>query len=460
MAASYAVESQPERRAGRTWLVVVLLAASILNFADRAVFSVLAQTIKVDLRLSDLELGLLQGLLFALLYGLAGLPIGMLAERMQRTRLIAAATVIWSLATAATGLAANFLQLALSRLVVGLGEAGFTPAAASLVADIAPRTRRASTMALVQLGSPAGAFFGSTIAGLLAAAYDWRTAFLAFAIPGFIVAALLLWLTPEPARGQQDEASAHQQEAPSLGEFFRAVRSQPTLMWVIAGGSIAGFGMTSISQFLAVFLARTYSLSVSEAAALFGTISGVGLTVGLLLGSFGTDRLAGRDPRWPAWGAAIGLCLAPPLYWFAFSGPPLPVVVGTLLLGGAMLLVFYGPTSGLIQNLLPSRMRATGIALYTLLFTLIGSGLGPVFVGALSDHFAAAAYAGQFAVDCPKGLPVVGASAQVVEACRSASAGGLQVALAAAVTMLFVSAACFLMAARGLKPKSGSASAA
>ena len=129
------------------------------------------------------------------------------------------------------------------------------------------------------------------------------------------------------------------------------------------------------------------------------------------------------------------------------------MVIGTLLLGGAMLLVFYGPTSGLIQNLLPSRMRATGIALYTLLFTLIGSGLGPVFVGALSDHFAAAAYAGQVAVDCPKGLPVEGASAQVVEACRSASAGGLQVALAAAVTMLFVSAACFLMAARGLKPK-------
>lgn len=453
MAADYAVEGRPEKRAGRTWLVVLLLCASILNFADRAVFSVLAQTIKVDLRLSDLQLGLLQGLLFALLYSAAGLPIGLLAERMKRTHLIAWATVIWSMATGATGLAANFVQLAASRLIVGLGEAGFTPAAASLVADVSARTRRASTMAVVQLGSPAGAFFGSTIAGLLAAAYDWRTAFLAFAVPGFLVAALLLWLTPEPERGQQDTEAAAQNRAPSLGEFFRAVGAQPTLMWVIAGGAIAGFGMTAVSNFLAVFLARTYSLDVREAATLFGTISGVGLAIGLLLGSFGTDRLAGKDPRWPAWGAAIGLSLAPPIYWFAFSGPPLAVVIPVLLVGGAMLLVFYGPTSGMIQNLLPSRMRATGIALYTLLFTLIGSGLGPVFVGALSDHFAAAAYAGQFAIDCPKGLAIDGATAGIVADCALASAKGLQVALAAAVTMLFVSAACFLMASRGLKPK-------
>jgi predicted MFS family arabinose efflux permease len=321
------------------------------------------------------------------------------------------------------------------------------------VADVTVRTRRASTMAVVQLGSPAGAFFGSTIAGLVAAAYDWRTAFLAFAVPGFLVAALLVWLTPEPERGQQDEASTIQREAPSLGEFFRTVRHQPTLMWVIAGGSIAGFGMTSISQFLAVFLARTYGLSVSEAATLFGTISGVGLATGLLLGSFGTDRLSARDPRWPAWGAAIGLCLAPPIYWFAFSGPPLALVIPVLLVGGAMLLVFYGPTSGMIQNLLPARMRATGIALYTLLFTLIGSGLGPVFVGGLSDLFAARSYAGEFAVDCPKGLPAEGASELVAQACRAASAEGLQVALATAVSMLFVSAACFGMASRGLKPK-------
>ena len=433
------------------WLVTVLFFAGLLNFADRAIFSVLAQTIKADLKLSDLELGLLQGLLFALLYGLAGLPVGMLAERMRRTSLISAALVIWSMATAATGVATGFVQLAMARLVVGFGEAGFTPAAASLVADVAPPRRRSSMIALVQLGSPAGAFLGATIAGAIASVSSWRISFVAFAIPGFLVAAILHWLVAEPARGQQDPPASTSAEAPSLGNFLSTLRGSPTLCWVIAGGSLAGFGMTSISQFLAVFLARTYSLKVGEAAALFGTISGIALTIGLLAGSFGTDRLSARDPRWPAWGAAIGLTLAPPLYWLAFSGPSLPVATAILLVAGAMLLVFYGPTSGLIQNLLPTRMRATGIALYTLLYTLIGSGLGPVFVGGMSDLFAARAYSGNFQVDCPKGLPLPGAGASAVEACRAASAGGLQVAMSAALAVLFVAAICFMRAARGLK---------
>lgn len=459
MNARYATSTDSGGTARTAWLMTVLFLASLLNFADRAVFSVLAQTIKVDLRLSDLELGLLQGLLFALLYGLAGLPVGMLAERVRRTSLIAAATAIWSLATAATGLAAGFVQLAAARLAVGFGEAGFTPAAASLVADVTPPQRRSSMIALVQLGSPAGAFLGATIAGAIAAASSWRMSFVAFAVPGLVVAALLHWLVAEPKRGQQDGAAAQAQQAPSLREFLATLRASPTLCWVIAGGSLAGFGMTSISQFLAVFLARTYSLKVGEAAALFGTISGIALSIGLLAGSFGTDRLSARDPRWPAWGAAIGLSLAPPLYWIAFSAPALPVATGVLLAAGAMLLVFYGPTSGLIQNLLPTRMRATGIALFTLLYTLIGSGLGPVFVGGLSDHFAARAYAGNFHLDCPKGLPAPGAGAGVAEACRHASAGGLQVAMSAAIAVLFLAALCFLQASRGLKARADQTSA-
>lgn len=451
MKAEYKVAANRTNTARTGWLITVLFAAAMLNFADRAVFSVLAQTIKVDLHLSDFELGLLQGLLFALFYGLAGLPIGRLAERFRRTSLIALATTVWSAATAATGLATGFAQLAVARLLVGFGEAGFTPASASLVSDVAPRTRRASTMALVQLGSPAGAFAGATIAGLIASASSWRTAFVAFAIPGFVVAAILHWMVREPARGQHDAPALRHDEVPSLGEFFVTLRASPTLMWVIAGGSLAGFGMTSISQFLAVFLARTYSLKVGEAAALFGTVSGIALTIGLLAGSFGTDRLAARDPRWPAWGAAIGLGLAPPLYWIAFAAPALPVAIGILLAAGAMLLVFYGPTSGLIQNLLPPRMRATGIALYALLYTLIGSGLGPVFVGAMSDRFASRAYAGEFRLDCPKGLPTPGAGPDTIQACQAASASGLQVAMSAAVAVLFIAAACFLRASRGLR---------
>lgn len=459
MTNTYVVAENVGRKGNRRNLIVVLLLASFLNFADRSVFSALAQTIKIDLRLTDLQLGLLQGLVFALLYAIAGMPIGRLAERFSRTRIIATATIVWSAATAVTGVASGFAQLALARLTVGLGEAGFTPPAASLVADVVPRAKRASTMAIVQLGSPAGAFAGATLAGMIAGATNWRVAFFAFAIPGFLVAAALFWLVAEPARGQNDDVGKAPAEVPSLGEFFRTVRRSRALTWVIAGGSLAGFGMTSISQFLAMFLARSFHLDVREAAASFGAISGIALTIGLLGGSFGTDYLARRDPRWPAWGAAAGLMLAPPLYWIAFNASTLGGAFAVLLVAGAMLLVFYGPTAGMIQNLLPARMRASGVALYTLLYTLIGSGLGPVFVGGLSDYFAGRSYGAAYIVDCPNGLPAPGSAATIVEACQAASASGLQTALSLAVAVLFVAAACFLRAATGLRIKPDQTSA-
>lgn len=457
MSSEYRSAQPSGRRASRKLLIGVLFLASSLNFADRAVFSALAQTIKIDLRLSDLQLGLLQGLVFAVLYSIAGMPIGRLAERLPRARIIAAATVIWSAATAATGLAASFTQLAFSRLVVGLGEAGFTPSAASLVADVVPRARRASFMALVMLGSPVGALSGAMLAGIIAASWNWRYAFYAFAAPGFLVALLLVWLVAEPERGQYDDPIAQTETVPSLGEFLRAVWNSRALTWVIAGGSLAGFGMTSISQFLAMFLARTFHLGVRDAAGLFGLITGISLSIGLIVGSFGTDRLARRDPRWPAWGAALGLSCAPPLYWLAFHANGLHLAIPLLLAAGAMLLVYYGPTTAMIQNLLPARMRASGVALYTLLFTLIGSGLGPVFVGAMSDHFAAQSYAGSYLADCPKGLPIAGASMALAEACRAASATGLQGALSLAVSVLFLAALCFLRAASGLRNSQSSA---
>ena len=438
--------------ASRRLLVSVLFLASLLNFADRAVFSALAQTIKADLRLTDLQLGLLQGLVFALLYAAAGMPIGRVAERRSRTRIIALATMVWSAATFVTGHAGGFAQLALARLVVGLGEAGFTPPAASLVADVVPRSRRASTMSLVQLGSPAGALTGAVLAGIIAAHWNWRAAFLLFALPGFVVALLLVMLVREPVRGQFDDAAEDSPVAPSFGEFLRTVRASPALRWVIAGGSLAGFGMTAVSQFLAVFLARAHHLGVRDAATSFGLISGIALSLGLLGGSFGTDRLARRDPRWPAWGSAIGLTLTPPLYWLAFHAQDLPTAFALLLVAGTMLILFYGPTYGLIQNLLPARMRASGMALFTLLYTLVGAGLGPVFVGGMSDLFAASHYAGAYAVACPKGLPLPGSGAAAAEACRMASAAGLRAALSLAVTAHFAAALCFLRAATMLRP--------
>lgn len=451
MTTGYLTGAAGDRTASRKLLIVMLFLTCTLNFADRAVFSALAQTIKGDLQLSDLQLGLLQGLVFALLYALAGLPLGWLADRVPRTRIIAAATVIWSAATAATGIAGSFLQLAAARLTVGLGEAGFVPPSASLVSDVVPRDRRASHVALVMLGTPVGTLAGAILAGTIAAHWGWRAAFLTFAVPGFVVAALLLALVPEPRRGQSDPAGAARPAPPPFREFLAVLARTRPLQWVIAGGSLAGFGMTSISQFMAMFLARTHHLSVREAATAFGLVSGLSISFGLLVGSFGTDLLARRDPRWPAWGAAIGLACAPPLYWAAFFAPTIHAAFALLLAAGGLLLLFYGPTTGMIQNLLPPQMRGSGVALYTLLYTLIGSGLGPVFVGGMSDRLARRAFAGDYAAACPHGLPPAGADAAHLAACSAASATGLQWALALAVIVFLAAAACFARAAPGLR---------
>ena len=221
---------------------------------------------------------------------------------------------------------------------------------------------------------------------------------------------------------------------------------------MIIGGALADFGMTSISQFLAIFLARVHHLSIREAGALYGTISGVAIAVGLLIGAFASDWLAQRDKRWSAWIATLGLAVAPFVYFIAFGVEGRASAAVLLTAAAAVLLLFYGPTFGMIQNLLEPKMRATGMALFTTLYTLIGAGVGPVFVGFMSDHFAQRAFApGEFIASCPGGVAPRNAAAELMEACVNASATGIQNALTAAVCVFFFAAVAYFMASRTLR---------
>lgn len=349
---------------GRTFIVMSFLVATF-NFADRSVFAVTAQQIKADLSLSDFQLGILQGVAFALLYALLGVPIGRLAERVSRVKIITAAIVFWSMITMACSLVGSFAQLMLCRIGVGVGEAGSQPATSSLVGDLFPRERRASIMGLILLGSPIGTFLGASVGGAVSGVWGWRAAFIVMGLPGVVLGLLVLLLLREPRRGLADNLPPVQAPAPNFGVFLKVVGRKPALMFVIAGGALAGFGMSSISQFLAVFLARVYDLPVRSAGALYGTISALALGSGLLIGSFGTDWLARRgDGRWPAWGAAIGLFIAPFSYWIAFNAATPALGTVLLIISGCFLLLYYGPTIGMIQNLLEPRMRATGAAVF------------------------------------------------------------------------------------------------
>jgi predicted MFS family arabinose efflux permease len=437
----------------RSIFIVTSFLVTSFNFADRAVFAVTAQQVKVELKLTDFQLGILQGLAFALLYAVLGLPIGRLAECTSRVRIIATAVLFWSAATAACAVIGNFIELLLCRVAVGMGEAGSQPPTVSLAADLFPRDRRASAMSLIMLGTPAGTLLGATVGGAVAGAWGWRAAFLALGIPGLVTGLIVLLLLREPRRGLVDEAPPARTPLPSFLSFLQTIAHKRGLSFVIAGGALAGFGMTSISQFLAVFLARAYHLPVREAGTLYGTISAFALAIGLLAGSFGTDWLARRgDGRWSAWGPAIGLCTAPIIYWIAFTAPSATLGTPILIVAGSFLLLFYGPTTGMIQNMLEPRMRATGAALFGMLYTIIGSGLGPPFVGWMSDRYAGARFSGSsYLVQCPGGRAALGAAPGMDNACAAAAAEGLKLALMTSVGVFFIAGTCYLIAARTIR---------
>ena len=436
-------------RGYKTRFLVLMFAVSTFNFADRSVFAAVAQTVKQDLGFTDLQLGLLQGAGFAVVYALLGLPIGWLAERVSRIRIIACATAIWSIATVLTGAAGSFLHLLLARIGVGVGEAGFTAPATSLSSDHFRDRRRASAVALIMLGSPAGALAGATGGGWIAQHFGWRTAFVAFGVPGVLLALLVVLLLREPARGLSDERPKAPTDIPSLGALFTLIKSKPALVHVLIAGPVAGFGMTSVSQFMTPFLIRSHHLAVSHAASLYGVISAVSLTVGLLTGAFGTDWAGRIDRRWSAWGPAIGLTVAPFLYMSAFHAEGLAATTAFLLGGGAVLLCFYSPAIGMIQNMCPPHMRSLAAALYATLYSLFGLALGPPFIGFLSDHFAAVHFTGGvFHAQCVGGIGARGAAAALTAACRQASSEGLRDALSVGVLVFLWAVVHFLLAAR------------
>jgi predicted MFS family arabinose efflux permease len=437
----------------RSIFIVTSFFVTSFSFADRAVFAVTAQQVKLELKLTDFQLGILQGLAFALLYAVLGLPIGRLAERRSRVRIIAAAVLFWSAATAACAFVGSFMQLLLCRVGVGMGEAGSQPPTVSLAADLIPSDRRASAMSLIMLGTPAGTLLGATVGGAVASSWGWRAAFLALGLPGLVLGLIVILVLREPKRGLVDGAPAARTPPPSFLVFLRTMTRKRGLSFVIAGGAFAGFGMTSISQFLAVFLARSYHLPVREAGTLYGIISALALAIGLLAGSFGTDWLARQgDGRWSAWGPAIGLCTAPVIYWIAFTAPSAAIGAPLLIVAGSFLLLFYGPTTGMIQNMLEPRMRATGAALFGMLYTIIGSGLGPPFVGWMSDGYAGIRFAGtSYLAQCPGGRAAPGAVPRLENLCAAAAAEGLKLALMTAVGVFFVAGACYLLAARTIR---------
>jgi len=243
-----------DRRAGATYALFILFAINTLNFFDRQLLGALGEPVRKDFHLSDTGLGLL-GTVFTLIYAAIGLPIGRLSDRWVRTRLAAIGTAVWSLLTAASGLAQTYTQLFISRLGVGIGEAVCAPAGQSLIGDLFPPQQRARAMGVFMLGLPAGVFVAYACAGAIGAAWGWRSAFLIACLPGLLFAALALWIR-EPLRGALEAATSGAPGLPASANPYLTVLKIPTMWWIILSGIFHNFNMYAINSFQTAFLQR------------------------------------------------------------------------------------------------------------------------------------------------------------------------------------------------------------
>lgn len=434
----------------KAWLVFVLLLVTIFNFADRAILAVLSQPIKEELRLTDTDLGILQGFGFAIFYSLLGIPLGMMAERVSRTRLIAVCVGLWSLMTAACGLATSFTTLLLGRVGVGIGEAGVQPSTSSLLADHYRPHRRGSILAIVTLGSPFGFLLGQSLGGWVASQWGWRAAFYALGVPGMVVA-MLAWLTlREPPRGLADGRTTAL-PAPSLGKVVRYLAAKPTYLHLLAGSTLSSLSLTAIANFVLPFYLRGFGMPLAVVGALFGLVSFTSNGLGMLVGGFGVDWLARKDSRWALWAPALALLLCIPAYAGAFLSERLATSLACVWLGNFVLITYFAPTAATMQNLVGPRMRATSTAISALVGGLIGAGLGPTLLGIASDFFAKRAYAGaDFFGACPGGRAPQALGSAADTACLAASTAGLRLALISMLVMFVWAAIHYLLASRHL----------
>jgi MFS family permease len=363
----------------------LLLVVYVFNFIDRSILSILLESIKEEFQLSDTELGLLSGPAFAIFYTFVGLPIARWSDRGKRTSIIATAILVWSAMTAVTGFALSFTHLLLARIGVGIGEAGCSPPAHSLLSDYFPPSRRATVLAIYALGIPIGGGIGFLAGGWLDEFFDWRTAFVVVGLPGILLALIVKLTLKEPRRGQYDEpglAKAPQQSVLQVLRFMFGLKSFRHLAMAAALHAFYGYGA---SAFVAAFFRRSHQMDPGELGTWFGIIAFTAGSAGTFLGGFLSDRLALRDQRWYMWLPAVATAAFIPfaILLYLASNPYAGLILyfpGSIL-GG----MYLGPTFAMTQSLVPASMRATAAAILLFSINIIGLGLGPQGVGILSD---------------------------------------------------------------------------
>jgi predicted MFS family arabinose efflux permease len=371
----------------RWYLLLVLTLVYAFNHVDRQVMVILQEPIKQEFGLSDTQLGMLTGFLFAAFYATLGIPFAAWADRGNRRNIIAIALTIWSGMTALSGFAQNFWHLALARMGVGIGEAGGTPPATSMISDRFPAKERAFALGIYTTGISIGILVGFMLGGLIAEKYGWRVGFFVAGVPGLILAAILMLTIKEPKRGEADNL-IDDGTAPPLSETLRFFISQKAMVFMLLGGVFVCISANAFLAGVPLYFIRVHGVALGELGIALGLlVGGVGGIGAVVVGRL-CDRLSEKDMRWRPWIIAITALIALP-FAFAFLIVETKSMAYLLYAVPSFFGLIYASISyAAMQELVPPRMRSMASAVMLLCLTLLGIGLGPVLVGILSDAFA------------------------------------------------------------------------
>ncbi len=383
MAAEPALFSAATRR----YMLGTLVVVYTFNFIDRQILSILLEPIKLDLELSDTQLGFLTGFAFALFYATLGIPIARWADGHNRRNLIALSLTIWSGMTALSGLAQNFGQLLLARIGVGVGEAGCSPPSHAILSDYYPPDRRATALGIYSLGIPVGILFGFLAGGWINEFFGWRVAFFVVGIPGLLLALVVRFTLREPIRGMSEGRSASGDQ-PGVGETFRFLWQKRSFRHLAFGGALTAFVGYGVVSWLPSFMIRSHGMQTGEIGTYLGLILGIPGGIGIALGGYLADRFGGRDAHWYLWIPAIALLVSVPFSVGVYLSAGPYAALAFLILPVALGNFYQATTFSQTQGLVSLRMRSVAAAVLLFILNIIGLGFGPQAVGLLSDTLA------------------------------------------------------------------------
>jgi MFS family permease len=384
--AAGARDAKPPGKNYPHYVLAVLCLANVFSVADRNIMGLLLEPIKTDLQASDTEMSLLTGAAFVIFYAIFGIPIARWADRGNRRSILSLGIAVWSMATAACGMAGNFLQMAFARAGVGMGEASGTPTSLSLIADYYPRQKRPQMIAMFNLAIYAGGICLTPLIGILADVYSWRTAFVVLGLPGIAVALLVQLTVREPRRGAMD-TEAPRIESQTAWSSIKTIMSSKPFVLILLGTALAGVGAGTFGGWAAALAMRKFHLTASEVASTYAPLSAMAGVAGTLLGGFSTTWLVKhrRSERWLVLAPALVSILtivAGVLYGFP---PSWPVMIAAGMLGSFTLGYRTSPYLALSLSLVPANCRGMASAANVFAASVIGLAGGPLIVGLVSD---------------------------------------------------------------------------